>query len=112
MCVLEIKHLKEALHEKYEYPKWIISQVVEQVEAKQWTVRHSNNPLMDDFGQPSTKIWKENHLLLLPYQGQKDDFALKRMEKKLKTLLHINFNTQIAFKGKKRNSCFTIKNHS
>ena len=64
---------------------------------------------MDDFGQPSTKIWKENHLLLLPYRGQKDDFALKRMGKKLKTLLHINFNTQIAFKGKKRNSCFKIK---
>ena len=31
------------------------------------------------------------------------------MRKRLKTLLPNNFNTQIAFKGKKLNSCFKIK---
>ena len=46
---------------------------------------------------------------LLPDKGQKDDFALKSMRKRLKTILPNNFNTCIAFKGKKLNSCFKTK---
>ena len=49
----EIQHLKQVLHEKNDYPKWVINQVVEQVEAKLRTVIHSNNLPMDDFEQPS-----------------------------------------------------------
>ena len=64
---------------------------------------------MDDFEQPSATNEEKSHLLLLPYQGQKGDFALKWRRKRLKTLLPNNFNTQIAFKGKKLNSCFKIK---
>ena len=30
----EIQYLKQVLHEKNDYPKWVINQVVEQVEAK------------------------------------------------------------------------------
>ena len=56
----------------------------------------------------SQQMKKKNHLLLLPYQGQKGDFALKSMRKRLKTLLPNYFNTQIAFKDK-LNSCFKIK---
>ena len=40
-------------------------------------------------------------MLLLPYQEQNGDSALKSMRRRLKTLLPNNFNTQIAFKGKK-----------
>ena len=52
---------------------------------------------MDDSEQPSATNEEKSHLLLLPYQGQKCDFALKSMRKRLKTLLPNNFNTQIAF---------------
>ena len=48
-------------------------------------------------------------MLILPYQGEKGDFVRKSMGKRLKTFLPHNFNTQIAFKGKKLNSCFKIK---
>ena len=44
---------------------------------------------MDDFEQPSANEVK-SHLLLLPYQGQKGDFVLKSMRKRLKTLFVIN----------------------
>ena len=90
--------MKQVFHEKNDYPKWVINQVVEQVEAKHQTVIHSDLP-MDDFEQPATNEEK-SHLLLLPYQGQKGDFTLKSMRRRLKTLPN-NFNTQVAFKGKK-----------
>ena len=90
--------MKQVFHEKNDYPKWVINQVVEQVEAKHQTVIHSDLP-MDDFEQPATNEEK-SHLLLLPYQGQKGDFMLKLMRRRLKTLPN-NFNTQVAFKGKK-----------
>ena len=104
----EIQHLNQVFHEKNDYPKWVINQVVEQVEAKHRTVRHINNLAMD-VEQPSATNEEKSHLLLLPYQGQKGDFVLKSMTKRLKTLLPNNFNTQTAFKGKKLNSCFKIK---
>ena len=105
----EIQYLKQVFHKKNDYPKWFINQVVQQVEAKHQTVTHSNNLPMDDFEQPSATNGKKSHLLLLPYQGQKSDFVLKSMRKRLKTLLPNNFNTQIALKGKKLHSCFKIK---
>ena len=105
----EIQHLKQVFHVKNDYSKWVINQVVEQVETKHRTVIHSNNLPMDDSEQPSATNEEKSHLLLLPYQGQKCDFALKLMRKRLKTLLPNNFNTQIAFKDKKLNSCFKIK---
>ena len=98
----EIQYLQQVFHEKNDYPKWVINQVVEQIEAKHQTVIHSNNLPMDDFEQPSATNEEKSHLLLLPYQGQKGVFVLKLM-------LPNNFNTQIAFKGKKLNSCFKIK---
>ena len=94
--------MKQVFHEKNDYPKWVINQVVEQIEAKHQTVIHSNNLPMDDFEQPAATNEEKSHLLLLPYQGQKGVFVLK-------LLLPNNFNTQIAFKGKKLNSCSKIK---
>ena len=50
----EIQHLKQVFREKNYYPKWVINQVIEQVEAKHQTLTHNNNLPMDDFEQPST----------------------------------------------------------
>ena len=49
----EIQHLKQVFHEKNDYPKWVINQVVGQIEARHGTVIHSNNLPMDDFEQSS-----------------------------------------------------------
>ena len=101
--------MKQVFHEKNDYPKCVINQVVEQVEAKYRTVMHGNNLPMDDFEQPSAKNEKKNHLLLLSYQEQKGNFASNSTRKRLKRLLPNNFNTHMAFKGNKPNSCFKIK---
>ena len=49
------------------------------------------------------------HILALPYQGQKCDFIIKSMWKRLKTLLPDNVKTDVAFQGKQLSSCFNIK---
>ena len=67
----EIQHLKQVFHEKNDYPKWVINQIVEQVEAKHRTVIHSNSLPMNDFEQPSAANEEKRHLVLLLYQGQK-----------------------------------------
>ena len=71
----------------------------------------SNNLPIDVLKQPSATNEEKYNLLLLSYQGQKGDFALKSMRKRSKTLLPHNFNTQIAFKGKKLKSYFKFKNN-
>ena len=88
---------------------WVINQVLEKVEAKHQTVVHSNIIPLDDFEQPSATDEEKSHLLLLPYHGQKGDFALKSIRKRLKTLLPNSVNMQITFKCKKINWCFKIK---
>ena len=91
----EIQHLKQVFHEKNDYSKWVIDQVVEQLKPKHQTVTHSNNLPMDVLEHPSASNKEKSHLLLLPYQGQKGDFTLKLMRKR--------FKRQIAFKDKKLN---------
>ena len=51
----------------------------------------------------------KNHLVVLPYQGQKGDFIVKSMKKGLKTLLPDDIKTDVAFQGKQLSSCFNIK---
>ena len=50
------------------------------------------------------------HLLILPYQGQKDDVIIKSMNKILKTLLPDNIKTVVAFEDKQLSFCFNVKN--
>ena len=105
----DIQHLKQVYHEKNDYPKCVTSQVVEQAESKHQTVTHANNLPVDDFKQTSATNKEKSYLILLQYLGQTNDFALKPMRKKLKTLLLNNFNMKITFKDKKLNSCLKFK---
>ena len=49
------------------------------------------------------------HLSVLPYQGQKGNFVIKSMKKRLKNLLPDNGQTNAAFKGEKLSSSFNVK---
>ena len=93
----DLQHLKQVYHEKNDYPKCVTSQVVEQAESKHQTVTHANNLPVDDFEHTSATNKEKGHLILLQYLGQTNDFALKPMRKKLKTLLLNNFNMKITF---------------
>ena len=52
------------------------------------------------------------YLLVLPCEGQKDDFIIKSMRKKLKTLFPYNVKTDVAFQGKQLSCCFNIKDRT
>ena len=41
LCKQEIQHLKQIFHAKNDYPKWVINQVAEQLEAKHRTVTNT-----------------------------------------------------------------------
>ena len=52
------------------------------------------------------------HLLVLPYQGQQDNFIIKSMRTKLKSLLPDDVKTDVAFQSKQFSSCFNIKDRT
>ena len=102
----EIDHLKKVFNENNDYPKWVINQVVNEVEEKH---RNSvNNVSEESKFSPVTDL--KRHFLVLPYQGQKGDFIIKSMRKRLKTLLPDNIKTDVAFQGKQLRSFFNIEN--
>ena len=93
------------LHEKNGYPKWVINQVLNEVEEKHKT--NVNNVSEKSQVSPVTDL--KRHLLVLLYQGQESDFIIKSMKKILKTLLPDNIKTDAVFKGNQLGSCFNIK---
>ena len=101
----ELDHLKKVFHEKNDYPKRVINLVLNEVEEKYKT--SVNNVSEESQVSPVTDL--KFHLLVLPYQGQKDAFITKSMMKRLKTLLPDNATTDVAFQGKQLSSCFNVK---
>ena len=89
----EIDHLEKVFHEKNDYPKWVTNQVLNVVEEKHKT---SVNKVSEE-SQVSPVTNVKRHLLALPCQGQKGDFIIKSMKKRLKTLLPDNVKTDVAF---------------
>ena len=60
--------------------------------------KHKNSVTnVNEEWQVSTVTNLKCHLIVLPYQGQKDDFIIKSMNKRLKTLLPDNIKTDVAF---------------
>ena len=69
----EVDHFKKVFHEKNDYPKWVINQVLNEVEEKHKT--NVNNVSEESKVSPVTDL--KRHLLVLPFQGQKGDFIIK-----------------------------------
>ena len=92
----EIDHLKRVFHERNDYPTWVINQVLNAVEEKHKT--SVNNVSEESQVSPATDL--KRHILVLPYQGQKGDFIIKSMKKRLKTLLPDNVKKDVGFQGK------------
>ena len=62
----EIDHLKKVFHERNHYPKWVMNQVLHEVEEKRRT--SVNNVSEESQVSPVTDL--KRHLLVLPYQVQ------------------------------------------
>ena len=76
-----------------DYRKWVLNQLLNEVEEKHKT--SLNN--VSKKSQVSAVTDLKRHLLVLPYQDQNDNFIIKSMKKRLKTLLSDNFKTDVAF---------------
>ena len=76
-----------------DYRKWVLNQLLNEVEEKHKT--SLNN--VSKKSQVSAETDLKRHLLVLPYQDQNDNFIIKSMKKRLKTLLSDNFKTDVAF---------------
>ena len=48
-------------------------------------------------------------MLLVPYQGEIGDYAIKSTKKRMKSLLHTGIVTKIAYVGNKLSTCFRVK---
>ena len=83
-------------HEKNDYPKWVVNQVLIEVEEKHKT---SVNDVSKE-SQVSHVTDLKRHLLGLPFQVQEGDFIIKSMKKRLKTLLAGNVKMEVAFEDK------------
>ena len=77
----EVDHFKKVFHEKNDYPKWVINQVLNEAEEK----RKTSVINFCEKSQVSPITDLKRHLLVLSYQGQKSDFIIKSMKKRLKT---------------------------
>ena len=100
----ESKHLEKVFLEKNHFPKWVIRNVMNEVNIR--------NPISIDNNTPVEKIEQKRHLLILPYQGDRGNTLVKSLQKRLHNLLPNHINTQVTYTGKKLSTCFNIKDQT
>ena len=66
------------------------------------------NVNLNDVVEERNVIEENQHFLLVPYQGKNEDFVIKFMKKRVKTLLPTNIRTKIAFTGSRLSTCFQV----
>ena len=66
------------------------------------------NVNLNDVVEERNVIEENQHFLLVPYQGKNEDFVIKSMKKRVKTLLPTNIRTKIALTGSRLSTCFQV----
>ena len=100
----ELKHLEKVFREKNHFPKWLIRNVMNEVNNKHQR-SDIRNPISIDNNISVEEIEQKQHLLILPYQ-------VKSLQKRLHNLLPDHINTQVTYTGKKLSTCFNIKDQT
>ena len=54
----------------------------------------------------------KNHFLLFFYKGEKGEHLIKSMKRRISMLLPPEVKTQVTYAGKKRSTCFNVKDQS
>ena len=96
----ELEHIRKVFHHINNYPLWVINKVIDDAEK----IPSAN----ENDSSNNEKI----HGLMLPYQGDKGSNLLKSMKRYVSQLLPEHTKLEITFKGKKLNSCFSIKHET
>ena len=109
----ELTHLEKVFIEKNSYSKSAINQVFTQAKEEHKN-RNYNNNMKNNIAVPIT-LENENekqHLLTIPYQGEKGDYLIKSMKRNLEKILPNNVKPQITYRGKKLGSLFETKDQT
>ena len=96
---------------KNNFPIWVVKKILKEEKEK---IDNRNNGDKNKHIQTEIKFESEDksHLLLLPYQGEKDLHLTKSLIRNLKSLLPSTVKANIGFTGKKLSRCFQIKDQT
>ena len=105
----ELKYLAKVFYETNNYPHYVIKQILKQVQDEQ-NQQNVNVPTAAIADEINTNEKKE-HVLLVPYQGNKRDYVdyvIKSMKKRMKCFLPTGIVTKIAYVGNELRTCFCV----
>ena len=101
----ELNHIRKTLNEINNYPHWVITKVFKEI--KEMTPSEKKIQIKED---ENTSI--KNHLLVLPYQGEKGINIVNSMKRYVNKTLPENVKAHTAFTGKWLSSCFKTKDRT
>ena len=115
----ELLHLEKILISKNNYPRWVIKQILTQVEKQQERNNMNNNNNNDNsntnnensFTNENNSQMSEKQLsfITLPYKGQQGEKVLKSLKTTLHRSLPNNIETKVVYTRIKLGSNFQIK---
>ena len=95
----ELKHIRKTFNEIDNYPHWVITKVF-----KETTSLEKGNQIDE-----ATDINSKNHLLVLPYKGEKGMHIINSMKRNVSKILPENVKIRTAYTAKRLSTCFKTK---
>ena len=101
----ELNHIRKTFNEINNYPHWVITKVFKEIKEmipseKEIQVKEHENTTI------------KNHVLVLPYQGEKGIHILDSMKRYVNKSLPKSVKVQTPFTGKRLSSCFKTKDRT
>ena len=96
----ELKHLEHVFEKYNNFPKWVIDQLLSEVQSEDANIRSSIQDNQND-------VNKTAHLLVLPYAGSKGEKLVKSMKSSLRCVVPENVRTRVIYSGTRLSSKFT-----
>ena len=106
----ELKYLEKVFHEKNNCPKYIRKQVLNKA-FEEHNRKNATSTTLDEQNETEYTTEKK-HMLVLPYQGKKEDFIIKSMKTKFRNLLPQCIVPKVVFTGSKLSSKFQVKDRT
>ena len=108
----ELKYLEKVFHEKNNYPKYIVKQILHEA-FEEHSCKNATNTTLDEQNETENTTEKK-HMLVLPYRGKKGDwdFIIKSMKKRFRNLLPPCMVPKVVFTGSKLSSKFQVKDRT
>ena len=98
----EFNYIEKVFRANNNYPNWVIKKVLQLQQVKQQQQQQ----------QITADAARKNHFLLFFYKGEKGEHLIKSMKRRISMLLPREVKTQVTNAGKKRSTCFNVKDQS